>query len=520
MRALAMVVAPFVALIVALGAWPAATVGADLEPSGVAASAVRDCASLTARDFASLTDAPTQLVAARVVEAAGNTPAHCRARGYVAPNTGIELQLPLAAWNGKFFHAGCTGSCGFEFDSIWSTECAYPLRKGYACIVTDLGHRSGTSDGLWAYRNLDARVDFGYRATHRATVAGKAVTAAFYGRIPTRAYFMGCSTGGRQGLLAAQRFPNDFDGIIAGAPVLREGGTSMNFLWNLRTLADSAGRPVVSPEQLAELQRAATEHGDLRDGLRDGVIGGDPRRMGFDPAVLACGRSRSEHCLTPSQLDAVQRVYAGPVNSSGRALDYGGGPAPGSERAWVGFLPGVDGRAPSERSGVDTTRFIMSDWGAAFGFRDFDFDRDPPRFAELEMLYAASNPDLRAFAARGGRLLAYHGWADPIVTPGATADYYDMAERVMGGREATQRFFRLFMVPGMGHCFGGAGPFAIDYLSALENWVERDVAPDQLTGAKLRGTHAGPSMIRSFPRDAAEIEFTRPILPYPREYRR
>jgi hypothetical protein len=477
------------------------------------------CRTLTRRDFATLVDAPTQLTGSRVVEAAGVVPAHCRVQGFLAPNTGIELQLPLADWNGKFFHVGCTGSCGLAFDSVWSAECAYPLRRGYACIFTDLGHRAGASDGLWAYRNLDARVDFGFRATHRATVAGKAITAAYYGRPPQRSYFMGCSTGGRQGLLAAQRFPNDFDGIIAGAPVLREGGTSLNFLWNLRTLADDAGKPVISPAQIAELHRAAIERGDLADGLRDGIIGGDPRRIRFDPAVLACGTSSSEQCLTPAQLEAVRRIYAGPVDSNGASLDYGGGPPPGSELAWLGFVPDANGRAPSERSGVDTTRFIMTDWGAAFGFRDFDFDRDPPRFAELEMLYAASNPDLRAFARRGGRLLVYHGWADAIVTPGATADYYETAERTMGGREATQAFFRLFMVPGMGHCFGGPGPFAIDYLSALEDWVERDRPPDRLIGAKLRGAQGGPSMIRMFPREAAEIELTRPIFPYPLEYR-
>jgi feruloyl esterase len=475
------------------------------------------CAALERGEYATIPDAPTHVTASRTVAASGRVPAYCQVQGYVAPNTGIELRLPLAGWNGKFFHAGCTGSCGFAIDSPWTKECDYPLTRGYACIVSDMGHRSGSSDGLWAWRNLEAKVDFGFRATHRATVAGKALTAEFYGRAPGRAYFMGCSTGGRQGLVAAQRFPRDFDGIVAGAPVVNEAATAMNFLWNLQQSADGDRRAILGPRELALLNAAAVAAGDRDDGIVDGVTG-DPRLNRFDPASLACDATRAGDCLTPAQVRAAQRIYDGPRDSRGRALSTGGAPQRGSEAYWGIFAPGPDGRAPSERSGVDTTRYMLSDWGPGWSFRDFDFDRDPPRLDEMEALYSASNPDLRAFRDAGGKLLVYHGWADPIVTPLGSVDYYETAERTLGGREATQRFFRLYMVPGMKHCFGGPGPFAIDYLAHLEAWVEQGRAPDALTGAHLAGDHDGPSMIRMFPYDAAAVRYTRPIPPYPRRY--
>jgi hypothetical protein len=512
-----------VAVAAAPSAAPAAApVGAGTTPAAPAAVEASDsrarCLALPAADWHIEGEPAIQLTAARVVATEGSVPSHCLLQGYVEPNTGLELRLPLGGWNGKFFHAGCTGSCGFDFDSVWGDECAYPLARGYACIVSDMGHRSGTSDGLWAWRNLETRVDFGFRATHRTAVAGKALVAAFYGNAPARSYFMGCSTGGRQGLVAAQRFPTDFDGIIAGAPVVSEAGTSMNFLWNLAALADGERRPLLDAADLALLHEAVLAASDLDDGVRDGVIG-DPRRSRFDPGTLACRDGQAEGCLTAAQVDAVRKVYGGPVDSRGRPTTPTGGPQRGSEPGWGIFLPGPDGRAPSERSGVDTTRYIMSDWGPGWGYRDFDFDRDPARLAELEVLYSASQPDLREFRSAGGKLMIYHGWADPIVAPLGTVDYYETVERTMGGRAPTQAFARLYMIPGMKHCFGGPGAFAIDYIAALEAWVERGEAPDALHAEHLDGRHDGPSMIRPFPRPAGEVRFSRPIYPYPSAYR-
>lgn len=497
----------FSAMLVLVGA------SAHAGPEDAAAA----CAALASGEHAEIAGAPTHVTASRVIPAGEGRPDFCQVQGYVAPNTGIELRLPLSGWNGKFFHAGCTGSCGFAIDSPWVRECDYPLSRGYACIVSDMGHRSGASDGLWAWNNLEAKVDFGFRATHRATVAGKALTEAFYGRRPARSYFMGCSTGGRQGLVAAQRFPDDFDGIIAGAPVVTEAATAMNFLWNLQVSATPERQPVLGRRELEVVHAAVLAAADADDGIVDGVIG-DPRRVRFDPASLQCTDARRTDCLSPAQVEVVRRIYAGPRTSDGRTVSHAGAPLPGSELGWGIFSPGPGGRAPSERSGVDTTRYMMSDWGPGWSYRDFDWDRDPPRLAEMEALYSANHPDLRAFEARGGKLLVYHGWADPIVTPLGTVDYYETAERTMGGRERTQAFFRLFMVPGMKHCFAGAGPFAVDYVAALEAWVEAGRAPDMLLGTHVAGNHDGPSMIRRLPVDG-EVRFTRPIPAYPRAYR-
>lgn len=500
----------------------AVPVGGEVSDAGlaanVAAPAPARCKSLLQHDFAAEVDAPAYVTAARLVDAAASLPAFCQVQGYVAPNTGFEIRLPVTTWNGKFFYAGCTGSCGFAADSVWVNECNYPLSKGYACIVSDMGHRSTASDGLWAYRNLAAKVDFGFRATHRTAVAGKAITNAFYDRPPAKSYFMGCSTGGRQALVSAQRFPWDFDGIIAGAPVISEAGTSMSFIWNLAALAPSGGRPLFTAKDLQLVHAAALAAGDLGDGIRDGVIG-DPRSVKLDLTGLVCRTGRSDNCLSQKQAAAVAKVYAGPQDSKGAKLYSGGGFQPGSEMNWLNFVTPPGGQARSARSGEDTTRYIMTDWGTGWRFSDFDFDRDYKRMGEMEVLYSASNPDLRAFEAAGGKLIIYHGWNDGAVAPLNSVDYYEMLERAAGGKEATQSFARLFMVPGMNHCFSGQGAFAIDYISYLEDWVERGRAPDRMIATHLRGDHESPSMIRRFPFDPRLEVFTRPVFPYPLQAR-
>jgi feruloyl esterase len=479
-----------------------------------ATDAAAQCEALRYADFSGIADAPTQVTDTRVVTASAGFPAHCRAQGYIAPNIGYELRLPLDGWNGKFFYAGCTGHCGIAAGSRWAEECNYPLSKGYACIVSDLGHRGTPGDGLWAYRRLEAKVDFAFRATHRTAVSGKAITQRFYAAAPEKSYYMGCSTGGRQGLIEAQRFPWDVDGIIVGAPVVSQAGTSLDFIWNLQTLADPNGAPVLTAADLDLLHRAAVAASDADDGLEDGVIG-DPLAAAFDPQTLACREGQSSECLSASKMEAALRIYAGPTNLAGAKLYPGAGLPPGSERGWSIFLPRSGDGPPAGGSGIDSMRYMVTDWGPEWQAGDFDFDLDYKRLGEGEALYAASDPDLRAFKAAGGKLLLYQGWADPIIAPMNSLDYYQAVERTMGGRETTEDFFRLFMVPGMHHCFGGDGAFAIDYISAMEAWVERGEAPEVLQAAHLEGQHDASSMIRRFPVDTELVQFTRPVFPYP-----
>jgi hypothetical protein len=309
-----------------------------------AADPAADCEGLAAGEYATIPGAPAHVTASRAVAAADMLPAFCQVQGYVAPNTGIELRLPITGWNGKFFHAGCTGSCGFAIDSPWARECDYPLARGYACIISDMGHRSGASDGLWAWNNLEAKVDFGFRATHRATVAGKALTEAFYGRRPERSYFMGCSTGGRQGLVAAQRFPDDFDGVIAGAPVVSEAATAMNFIWNLQVSATADRKPLLGPAELERVHAAVLAAADRDDGVVDGVVG-TLGACGSMSQVCSAGRSARATACRPSR-----------SRSCGGSTPVRGTPAAGSCRTPVRRCPVPSSAGESSAPGLAAAR--------------------------------------------------------------------------------------------------------------------------------------------------------------------
>jgi feruloyl esterase len=359
-------------------------------------------------------------------------------------------------------------------------------------------------------------------------LAGKAIAARYYAQGPDRSYFMGCSAGGIQAMWLAQRFPDTFDGIVAGGPALRLSHNFVAWISANRALMSGRDEPVLSQADLVRLNRAVVEKCDLNDGLKDGLIG-DPRRCGFDPVALQCGSVRTGECLNASQVDAVKKIYAGPVDSRGGALT-----APialrGSETTWLQWFAGSRGRPTAIYDYMkDAYRYAIFpiDFGPGWSPEQFDFDRDPPRLGAMVAL-EPNHPDLHAFKARGGRLLAYTGWSDAVEGVSNTIAYYDTVERVMGGRAATQDFFRLFVVPGMEHCSGGPGPYAIDYLSYLERWVEAGEAPMRVLGAHVRTEDLLPKAMAGdgealkalrkrfeWPLDPATVEFARPVFPYP-----
>lgn len=479
----------------------AALVGVALlaQPAGAAAP---DCAGLAQADFSRIPDAPTQVTVTEVVEApADGLPAYCRVQGYINPNVGIELRLPMQRWNGKYFQVGCGGWCGFLFDGPFLRErCDAPLRKGYACVATDSGHKG--VDLKWAYNNTQAEIDYAYRSTHVTAIAGKVIAERFYGKAASRSYFMGCSGGGREGLLEAQRFPQDFDGIIAGAPAISVTGGVMRLLWAAGQGFDKNGKVLLTPEDAKQVHRAAVESCDRDDGVQDGIIG-NPLACRFDPAVLQCNSGQRGGCLSAPQVDAVKRIYGGPKRSDGTAL-YTGGDVPGAELEWT-FM--VDAWADLFRYGA-----FVPDPGPGWKWSDFDFDQDPQRLGQMESLYSATNPDLRRFKARGGKIILYHGWADHLQSGLNSIDYYETARNTMGGRAATEEFFRLFLMPGVAHCMGGTGADTVDHISYLEAWVERGEPPDLILGVKLKpGTD--PAVL---PAEQSSILFTRPYYPYPR----
>jgi Tannase and feruloyl esterase len=486
------------------------------------------CHSLVNEDFSGTIDAPAYVTNTKFVAASGNVPVYCEVHGYVAPTVGFLLRLPATNWNGKFFERGCGGFCGDEImhdDTPEGRNFIGPVSRGYAYLTFDGGHQVGFDDAIWGWNNLQAQFDFGVRAPHVAALAGKAVTERFYGKVPARSYFSGCSSGGQEALSEAQRFPWDFDGIIAGAPSPTFSGPMMYYLWSGRTLSG-----VVHQVDLKLLHDKVVAKCDMDDGVKDGVIG-DPLHCNYDPAELSCkGGYRAGECLTAPQIEAVKKVYAGPTTSRGEKI-YTGGPLPGSEMNWM------NDSAREEVVGEEHCCAYVDDSGAIsrypqmyfayIGFMpapgpswkstDFDFDRDYKRLRLVESLFgAADNPDLRKFKAAGGKLIMYQGGQDHSDIPTDAIDYYDTVERLMGGRSKTQDFFRLFVIPGMNHCTTGPGAFAIDYDSSLEAWVERRQAPDKMIGAHVNGTDLAESFTLTFPLDPKlSVSFTRPVFPYP-----
>ncbi|MDG2318765.1 MAG: tannase/feruloyl esterase family alpha/beta hydrolase [Rhodospirillaceae bacterium] len=490
-------------------------VGGVTLPSTEALSAdLASCAALGKADFSTLLDAPTHVTASRVVEGSDDMPAYCQVTGYVSPAVEFEMWMPVRNWNGKFLYRGCGGYCGF----VGVASCANHVKDGYACIASDMGHTSTALDAKWAYNAIQAEIDFGYRSTHVVTVAGKAIAESFYDDAPNRSYYMGCSTGGRQGLVEAQRFPYDFDGIVAGAPVINETGAGMQLNWNVASNRDENGNQILPTSKIPMIHEAVIAKCDMNDGIEDGLIG-DARDCDFQPSELQCLGQDRDNCLASNQVDVVNKIYDGPRNSEGMAL-YTGGAQRGSELNWVGNYISRDGSLSTyEKFMGDMFRYMafMPDPGPSWENADFDYDRDYKRLGMMESMYTGSNPDLRKYRDRDGKILVYQGWRDQSVVPLNVIDYYDLSTNTMGGPEEMQEFFRLFMIPGMNHCSGGAGAYAINYLDYMEDWVENGEAPDVLIGVhpNVPVDSAGSDL----PFDADAVDFSRPTFPYPAKVR-
>jgi len=480
------------------------------------ADPVKACSGLMSFDFTRVPEAATRVTASSQSAAVDDQPALCRVLGYVIPNVGIELRLPETSWNGKLYHVGCGALCGSTavvFDELKAADEA--LARGYAVVANDMGHRGASPlDGLWARGNPEAQIDFGYRATHVATLAAKAIVERYYGTPAQRSYFEGCSTGGRQALVLAQRFPADYDGIIAGCPVLSPALEAMHVAAAVRANQDTRGSAVLKAEQLPLVNSAVLAACDAKDGFKDGIIA-DPRACNFDPNKMRCKGRTTADCLTPLQADAVRKIYLGARNSRGEALTLGGA-LPGSELQWADTFIAVGGQpAYEERLANEylANLGVLDSAARPITVRDFNFDRDPARLSVTDALLNASNPDLRAFRARGGRLIVHQGFSDPSTATLGSIDYFETVTRVIGPRERTDEFARLYLMPGVGHCGGGKGADIVDFLSALERWVERGEAPDLLVGYHVAG-EVDPGAAR-FPIDPAQVDFTRAYFPYP-----
>jgi feruloyl esterase len=449
-----------------------------------------DCGSLAARSLAETTITAAETVAGGSftppgsTNVIGNLPPFCRVAGVISPTSDsrirFEVWLPLENWNGKFAGVGNGGWAG----TISYGPLGDQLRRGYATASTNTGHEAapGINAARFAYDKLEQLIDFAYRSQHETAVRAKALVAAFYGKPAVRAYFIGCSSGGYQGLMEAQRFPDDYDGIVAGAPAnnwtrLMAG----DFDGILAVLKEPAGN--LPPPALGLLHRGALAACDASDGVPDGVID-DPRRCTFDPGRLACPQNQaSPTCLTTSQVEAARRVYRGLADpATGRRLYPG--LAPGSEPFWPHRDPASP--FPIPLSHYKWLVFADPEWD----WRTFDF-ADPDDYqahvraeSKFAPILNATSPDLKAFRQRGGKLIQWHGWNDQLIAPENSIDYYESVRAFFGG-EDVQSFYRLFMAPGMAHCSGGTGPNTFDMQTALEQWVERGIAPDHVVATRL-----------------------------------
>jgi feruloyl esterase len=451
--------------------------------------------------------ADTELLSTAVIASNGDLPEYCRVRGYVRPAIHFEARLPTRSWNRKLYASGCGGFCGEVLADRpgYSNGINVALVRGYAAVTTDSGHWGGKVDATWAYHDRQAEIDFAYRSIGEIYRVASVLLAGFYSETPRYRYFAGCSNGGRMAAMAAQRYPDLFDGILSGAPVLeisKAGAIYGAWLWQADTGAE--GGRIFRHEMLDQVTEEVVRTCDGLDGLEDGLIN-DPRRCPFDPSTLQCGEGRqATDCLAPEEVAALAKWYEGPRNSSGEQL-FPGVPR-GSEPFWPVWLLGSSQAPPlAFELAKSYLRFVgfESDPGPTYSPGSFDFDRDPPRLEFMGRLLDADNPDLGPFRAAGGKLIMYQGWADPVVVPEMTTSYYEKVIDAMGSYGATADFFRLFMIPGMGHCWElpGTGPDRFDPIQALEAWVENGVPPDRILAAQQ---DADGNTIR-----------TRPLCPYP-----
>ena len=429
---------------------------------------------------------------------------HCKVEGVIGTEIRFEVLLP-DEWNGKFLMGGgggLVGSLGYQG--------RFSVNRGYATAATDTGHQASGIRADWAYRHPGRSINFGYLAVHRTTEAAKAIIRSYYGRNAGYSYFYGCSNGGRQAMMSAQRYPEDFDGIVAGAPAHDFSGVLAAFAYNMQRIfpdPENLAEPVSTAQNRSLLESEILRKCDVLDGVEDGFLN-DPRECDFKVSDLpiCSGPESSDDCLTIRQREAIEAVYGGPRNASGQI--YPGFPFGGeSERAgwqsWItGPNPGLlrEHGEPSSQFGFATQGFkyfVFQD--PDFDYTRYDFDSYEGDAGHLDWFLDAKNTDLSGLKAAGGKLLLWHGWSDAALTAHGSIDYFERAEQKDAG---VRDYFRFYLMPGVHHCAGGPGPDRVDWLGALEGWVEDGEALGSLVASKI---------------EAGEITKTRPLCVYPGE---
>ncbi|MGH9629957.1 MAG: tannase/feruloyl esterase family alpha/beta hydrolase, partial [Bryobacteraceae bacterium] len=436
------------------------------------------------------------------VPAEGDTPEFCRVMGQILPEIRFEVALP-ASWNRRFMMTGNGGYAGDNLESPQRVRLrSIAMRRGFAAAVTNTGHDSRDEPLATFAVNRQKLLDYAFRSLHVTAEAGKRITATYYGVKPSRSYFQGCSTGGRQALILSQRFPDDFDGIVAGAPVLNFSGTMTSFACIAQALS-AAPIPYAKLDALADRIYSLC---DDKDGLKDGLID-DPRRCDFQPSrdLPRCtGGGDDDQCFTEAQIGTLESIY-GDITSEGKRI-FPGWPV-GAEIAGANGRSGWDRWIVNETSDKTIAYLFAESFFRHMAFpgkeagielRAFDVEKDAPRLDWIHNILDATDPDLTAFRDRQGKMLMYFGWADQSLNAQMGVDYYESVLQKVGPK--TPDFFRLFMQPGVFHCGGGVGAGTFEPLLVVVDWVEQGKAPDRITAARII--------------DGKTVR-TRPLCPYP-----
>jgi hypothetical protein len=491
--------------------------GAEAAPLPTVKPAI-SCADLATIDFTGLEEAPARIDAAKEVGAESRKPGYCQVTGYIAADVRFEVRLPVDGWTQRFLMVGCGGYCGFvgvDNDSVaaQSAGCA-PLTSGaMVTAATDLGHEKSASffpDGLWARGNPRAIVDFAYAGMHKSTILAKALIKAYYGDGPKFSYYSGCSDGGREGLQEVQRFPEDFDGVVIGAPVIDEVATNTFYhAWGIRTNSQPDGSPIPTANKMPALIAAVIK----ACGDQQGLIP-DPRACKFDLSTVACKSGAEDSCLTKAQADVVRKLWDGPVDERGDRLSAGDMPI-GSEAAWAGTMVPKQAGQKMTLDSVGDYQWsydfpnYMANFGVPTGVTNQNIKFDKESFDRSEAysgVYDPTNPDLSAFAKHGGKLIIWQGWSDSGVSPYISLNYVHAVRAIIGTDEA-DKFLALYMLPGVYHCnlYGGPTTSREDFLTPMMSWVEDGKAPGRIV------------VEYSASKDSKIPSKSRPAYPYPVE---
>ncbi len=457
----------------------------------VGAAVAGNLAAATCESLAKLVLPNTTLTTAQTVAAGSfspptgqpiaNLPSFCRVAGVIHPVEdsliSFEVWIPSSGWNGKFYGIGNGGFAG----SIGYSALAAAVRRGDAAASTDTGHSTATGEpnASWALNHPQKVIDFGYRAIHETAVKGKAIVGAFYGSAVQHAYFNSCSNGGRQALMEAQSYPEDYDGIVAGAPANYWTHLLTSALWDTEALLGAPGS-YIPAAKLPAIETAVLAACDALDGVKDGVVD-DPSQCHFDPSTLLCKGADADSCLSAAQVDALRKLYSGPGPRIFPGHAVGGEGGPGGWAAWV------TGPAPEKSLGFEFGTQFFKDMvyqDAKWDYRTFDLEHGV-RKADEKMAHDlnATDADLKPFARRGGKLILYHGWSDAAISPYNSINYYNQVAAKLKAKE-TAAFLRLYMAPGVQHCGGGPGPNSFDMNKPMETWVEQGVAPGPIVATR------------------------------------